>query len=81
MTVAGPRSVQSSLNLATRSATVDAALAAARAEDLQPLTVAVLDAAGISGDTSDKDEYCAITAIRSAGLASAPPAPGPNWRG
>ena len=35
---------------------------------------------GISGDASDKDEYCAIAAIHAAGLASDPPEPAPNWR-
>jgi glc operon protein GlcG len=37
-------------------------------------------AVGISGDTSDKDEYCAITAIHAAGYASEPAAPDPEWR-
>jgi uncharacterized protein GlcG (DUF336 family) len=36
-------------------------------------------AVGISGDASDKDEYCAITAIRVAGFASEPEAPSPDW--
>lgn len=39
-----------------------------------------LGAVGISGDTSDKDEYCAIEAIKSAGLTSEPAQPDPNWR-
>lgn len=39
-----------------------------------------LGAVGISGDTSDKDEYCAIEAIKSAGLTSEPTEPDPNWR-
>ena len=39
-----------------------------------------LGAVGISGDTSDKDEYCAIEAIKSAGLTSEPAEPDPNWR-
>ena len=38
-----------------------------------------IGAVGISGDTSDKDEYCAILAIRSAGLASEPAEPNPDW--
>jgi len=42
---------------------------------------AAIGAVGISGDTSDKDEYCAITAIQRAGFASDPPQPHPNWRG
>lgn len=52
-----------------------------------PAGVLILDgtgnaigAVGISGDTSDKDEYCAITGIRAAGLASDPPEPAPGWR-
>ena len=40
-----------------------------------------LGAVGISGDTSEKDEYCAIKAIGSAGLHSEPREPDPNWRG
>ena len=36
----------------------------------------VIGAVGISGDTSDRDEYCAIVGIRAAGLS-----PDPNWRG
>jgi uncharacterized protein GlcG (DUF336 family) len=39
-----------------------------------------IGAAGISGDTSDKDEYCAITAIRAAGYGSDPAEPDPKWR-
>lgn len=38
-----------------------------------------IGAVGISGDTSDKDEFCAITAIQEAGLASEPGAPSPDW--
>jgi glc operon protein GlcG len=52
-----------------------------------PGGVLILDAAGlaigavgISGDASDKDEYCAIAAIRSAGFGSEPAEPDPNWR-
>ena len=52
-----------------------------------PGGVLVLDAAGqavgavgISGDASDKDEYCAVTAIRAAGFGSEPAAPAANWR-
>ena len=40
-----------------------------------------IGAVGISGDTSEKDEYCAITAIHKAGLKSEPAAVDPNWRG
>lgn len=39
-----------------------------------------IGAVGISGDASDKDEYCAIAAIQAAGLASDPPEPNPEWR-
>lgn len=39
-----------------------------------------LGAVGISGDTSDKDEYCAIEAIKVAGLAPEPAEPNPEWR-
>lgn len=39
-----------------------------------------LGAVGISGDTSDKDEYCAIEAIKFAGLLSEPTEPDPDWR-
>ncbi len=52
-----------------------------------PGGVLILDAAGnaigavgISGDASDKDEYCAIEAIHAAGLASEPAEPNPDWR-
>jgi len=37
-------------------------------------------AAGVSGDASDKDEYCAIAAIRAAGFGSDPAEPTPAWR-
>jgi uncharacterized protein GlcG (DUF336 family) len=37
-------------------------------------------AAGISGDASDKDEYCAIHAVRAAGFACEPAEPSPAWR-
>ena len=40
-----------------------------------------IGAAGVSGDTSEKDEYCAIEAIRSAGLVPEPAGPDPGWRG
>ena len=38
-----------------------------------------IGAVGISGDASDKDEFCAIEAIRAAGLTPEPPAPAPEW--
>jgi len=47
-------------------------------EDAQGIT---LGAVGISGDTSEKDEYCAVLAIQKSGFASEPPTPDPDWRG
>ena len=41
---------------------------------------AAIGAVGVSGDASDKDEYCAIEGIRAAGLASEPAEPNPEWR-
>ena len=41
---------------------------------------AAIGAVGISGDASDKDEYCAIQGVLAAGLAADPPAPNPDWR-
>ncbi len=38
-----------------------------------------IGAVGISGDASDKDEFCAIEAIRAAGLMPEPPHPAANW--
>ncbi|MCP4316164.1 MAG: hypothetical protein GY789_09130 [Hyphomicrobiales bacterium] len=35
---------------------------------------------GISGDSSEKDEYCAIQGIRTAGYACEPEEPHPNWQ-
>ncbi len=39
-----------------------------------------IGAVGISGDASDKDEYCAIAGILAAGFASEPAAPSADWR-
>jgi uncharacterized protein GlcG (DUF336 family) len=39
-----------------------------------------IGAVGISGDASDKDEYCAIEGIKAAGLASEPAEPNPEWK-
>ena len=36
---------------------------------------------GISGDTSEKDEYCAVRAIHSVGYKSDPPEIDPKWQG
>jgi glc operon protein GlcG len=41
---------------------------------------AAIGAVGISGDASDKDEYCAIVAVKAAGYASEPAEPDPEWR-
>ena len=40
----------------------------------------VIGAVGISGDTSDKDEYCAIQGIKAAGLIPAPAEPAKGWQ-
>jgi uncharacterized protein GlcG (DUF336 family) len=45
--------------------------------DLQGL---VIGAVGISGDTSDKDEYAAISGVRAAGLEPEPATPVENWQ-
>lgn len=39
-----------------------------------------IGAVGVSGDTSDKDEYCAIQAVLAAGLVPSPDEPSPTWR-
>jgi uncharacterized protein GlcG (DUF336 family) len=39
-----------------------------------------IGAVGISGDTSDKDEFCAIEAVKAAGLAADPHAAHPDWQ-
>ena len=41
----------------------------------------IIGAVGISGDTSEKDEYCAIEGVKAAGLPSNPATPDPNWAG
>jgi uncharacterized protein GlcG (DUF336 family) len=40
---------------------------------------AIIGAVGISGDTSDRDEYCAIFAVEAAGLSPDPAEPAPDW--
>jgi uncharacterized protein GlcG (DUF336 family) len=40
----------------------------------------IIGAVGISGDASDKDEYCAIAGVKAAGLAADPAEPNPNWQ-
>lgn len=34
----------------------------------------------MTGDASDKNEYCAIEGVEAAGLTPDPAAPNPNWR-
>ena len=68
--------------------TFQAALAAASGGRFIPTPGGVLivdadgfaiGAVGISGDASDKDEYCAIEAIRAAGLTPEPLQPAADW--
>lgn len=74
--------------LASRPAFLSALAACAEGRFIPvPGGVLVLDraggaigAVGVSGDTSDKDEYCAIEGIKAAGLASDPAEPSPDWR-
>ena len=40
-----------------------------------------IGAVGISGGTFEKDEYCALSGVKAAGLRSEPAEPDPNWRG
>lgn len=47
-------------------------------EDAEGFTIG---AVGISGDTSEKDEYCAICAVKSVGLTPEPAEVDPNWQG
>lgn len=39
-----------------------------------------IGAVGISGDTSEKDELCAIVGIKAAGLFPEPENPSPDWK-
>lgn len=39
-----------------------------------------IGAVGISGDASDRDEFCAIEAIRAIGLGSEPARPAADWK-
>lgn len=41
---------------------------------------AIIGAVGISGDTSDRDEYCAIGAVKEAGYMPDPKMPSENWQ-
>ena len=45
-------------------------------EDADGMTVGSV---GISGDTSEKDEFCAIEGIKSAGFSSEPTEADPDW--
>ena len=45
--------------------------------DAEGLTIG---AVGISGDSSEKDEYCAIGGIKAAGFSCEPKEPDPNWQ-
>jgi uncharacterized protein GlcG (DUF336 family) len=65
------------------------ALAAASGGKLIPVPGGVLindtdgytiGAVGISGDTSEKDEYCAVGGIKSAGLNCEPATVDPSWK-
>ena len=47
-------------------------------EDAEGFTIG---AVGVSGDTSEKDEYCAILAINAAGFVSEPREIDPAWEG
>jgi uncharacterized protein GlcG (DUF336 family) len=42
--------------------------------------MAVIGAVGVSGDASDKDEFCAIEAIKAVGLTPDPAEPNPDWQ-
>ncbi|MDO6584759.1 heme-binding protein [Salipiger sp. 1_MG-2023] len=46
-------------------------------EDAEGMTIG---AVGVSGDASERDEYCAIHAIRDAGYTSNPFDEAPDWR-
>lgn len=39
----------------------------------------IIGAVGVSGDASDKDEYCAIVGVQAAGLTPSPSEPNPDW--
>ena len=46
-------------------------------EDADGFTIGAI---GISGDTSEKDEYCAICAVQDAGLQAEPAQIDPEWQ-
>ena len=39
-----------------------------------------IGAVGVSGDASDRDEYCAIEAVKAAGLLTEPAEPAADWQ-
>ena len=39
-----------------------------------------IGAVGVSGDASDRDEYCAIEAVKAAGLLPEPAEPAADWQ-
>ena len=39
-----------------------------------------IGAVGVSGDTTEKDEYCAIAGVKAVGLFPSPTGPAPGWR-
>jgi uncharacterized protein GlcG (DUF336 family) len=41
----------------------------------------IVGAVGVSGDTSEKDEFAAISGIKAAGLSADPAEPNPDWQG
>jgi len=47
---------------------------------IEDSTGITIGAVGISGDTSEKDEFCAITAIQEAGYTSEPAEVDVDWR-
>ena len=46
-------------------------------EDVDGFTIGAI---GISGDSSEKDEYCAIRAVQAAGFAAEPAEVDPGWQ-
>ncbi len=46
-------------------------------EDAKGMTIG---AVGVSGDASERDEYCGIHAIKAAGYAPSPAEEAPDWR-
>jgi uncharacterized protein GlcG (DUF336 family) len=40
----------------------------------------IVGAVGISGDTSERDEFAGIVGVKAAGLTPDPPEPAPDWK-